>query len=144
MEFKLLLESMEVGVFDQEKYDEAKRLIKTGVNLNNLILGMSPLIYCVINQHFEIAELLIKHGVDINYRDEYLHTALYYLLSYFDTDIPCFERMVGIFMDNDADINVLDEDGDTIFSSLIKHFNKYQEEFPNVEIMKKYGARLEP
>lgn len=60
------------SAIEDGRYDEVKRLVESGADINSVITkhGDTPLMHAVQNGHFDIAEYLVKRGADVSKRDD--------------------------------------------------------------------------
>lgn len=88
------------------------------VNLCSSIDGqlrISPLIAACFKGHIDIVKLLIENGANINYQLYNGRTALMYSVL-----IPKCQLVAEILIQYGADINIKDNDGETVLSLLLK------------------------
>ncbi len=80
-------------------------------------LGLTPLhsickVFSVEDRHLEAAELLIRYGADINSIDQNNKSPLHSAVEYFQDDL------IKLLLDNNADQNLIDNDGNTALQIL--------------------------
>lgn len=90
-------------------------LINQGANINSCDLyGNTPIIIACSKGDVYISEILIKNGCDVNIRNKNSNTALYYSI-HENTEIT------QMLLENGANINVIDIDGETPILTALKH-----------------------
>ena len=84
-------------------------MIKNGANVNARSCedNSSPLHYAAILRRYEMASLLLKHGVDVNCRDESLDTPLH------DAAMYSTKKMVELLISHGAEVEAKNELGRT-------------------------------
>ncbi|AOW20803.1 ankyrin repeat domain-containing protein [Urechidicola croceus] len=60
------------------EYDAVKNLIKTGTNINQKSMGLTPLMYAARQNKTEIVKLLIENGAKLKIKSDKGYTALEY------------------------------------------------------------------
>lgn len=74
-------EKMMMSVIDGN-YSEVKRLLLEGANSNaTSSCGKTSMHYITRSSQFDILQLLVEHGIDVNHKDENGDTAIYHAWS---------------------------------------------------------------
>lgn len=97
--------------------------IEKGADVNAVLstgewFTLSPLIVSITLSRFEISELLIEKGADVNHRDAFNTPAIIYAASMSN------KRLVEILLKHGADINDHDDKGNTVLSEAEKSKNQ--------------------
>ena len=103
-------------------YDHTKELLRKGFDVNSNKDGRTLLIRAcfVLNEFpesYDIIELLLKHGANVNDRDSFGNTALKYLSIIPDDEVEPIDKKTIIFLlDNGADPYIKNNIGETALS----------------------------
>ena len=93
-------------------------LLEKGANIELLFEEQTPLMYAVKMQHLEIADILIRHGADVNTLNVEQESALFFCAKYGDLEILKF------LIANGANPKIKDSKGRTAVDYALKHENK--------------------
>jgi ankyrin repeat protein len=142
--------------------DVVKQHIDAGVKLNDHDTQYwTPLMTAIANRNYEIADLLIAHGADVNMRADYEETVLFmavrtgsikgikYLISKGanvnarnrDGETPLFalkyvDVIAKLLIDAEADINARDKTGTSVLSHFVKRGDN-----DVIKLLVKHGAK---
>lgn len=110
--------------------ENVRLLLEAGADVND----RSALVYTFRNSHYETAELLVKHGVDVNLRDNYYqYTPLHFVAS--NGNI----HLLKLLLEQDGiDLDAKAKDGGTPL-----HAAAYNGHVMLIEVLLKAGANTE-
>ena len=97
------MEKLDMQLLDAVRYNEvfkAEYFIDKGANVNIKTedLGLTPLMIAVSEGYFEMAEMLIKLGADINKKNKFGDTALMYAVIYTEP------KLIKLLINSGADL----------------------------------------
>jgi len=102
--------------------------------MNNIEINNTPLMEAIIKKDYEVAKQIIESGIDVNAKNSNEETAfMMFDLSYIsipsfgsDCDMNCkIEKVINVMsflLNNGADINDKNKDGQTIFMKYVNHY----------------------
>ena len=97
------MEKLDMQLIDAVKFNEVFKvdyLINKGANINVKTedLGLTPLMIAVSEGYFEMAEMLIKLGADVNKKNKFGDTALMYAVVYTEP------KLIKLLINSGADL----------------------------------------
>lgn len=113
------------------RYNEVSsvnRLIAQGQDPNSLIWGagqVSILMYAVYQRNYDIAEILIENGADVNFHDKEGRTALYELTVSVPPD-QMFPELFRLLIESGTEINATDNGGQTPLFWLLNRIDGFR------------------
>lgn len=120
----------------------SERRLKKEVNYINS-RGQRPLMMTISNRDCELTSRLIIDGADPNFmmnvyglKEDRKCPAFHLIVKYFDI------KTIETFYEYGGDINMLDEEGHTVFYKLLSHNEKYNA-IAIIELLGKWGINLE-
>jgi hypothetical protein len=94
---------------------------------SNSIMGYTPLHIAVYYGYFDIVPILLEHGADVNIQDSRGNTVLHYLVTEAIYELHpeklrlrMMEISAMLLKHEDIDINIVNQEGDTPLSALLK------------------------
>ena len=109
----------------------------------------TPLMYCCFYRNYTVAKELLKkeYNIDIEYKNEHNQTPLTMAGEGHDETGNSF-KIIKLLIKKGADINHMDNEGDTLFSGICKSFNsphiEYLLKIPELDINKKKRGEDSP
>ena len=121
-------------------YDLVKYLVLKHPRYANAICGRYklPLLAALSERHFEVAELLLKHGASSEARDEAGQTPLLMAVSWRQ---PEFIDVVTFLLEHKANVNSRDGSGRTPLLTVLEHWDKNNILHP-VQLLLQHGAEV--
>ena len=104
--------------------------------------GLSPLYYAYINERFELFDLLIQNGADVNITNSLGQNLLYEVKAYYKSDLKKTDKLLKKYkflINKGINVNFIDNNGDTPILYLAKAQINYKsnfKKFKNTEIIK--------
>ena len=104
--------------------------------------GLSPLYYAYINKRFELFDLLIQNGADINITNSLGQNLLYEVNAYYKSDLKKMDNILKKYkflINKGINVNHIDNNGNTPILYLAKAQINYKsscKKFKNTEIIK--------
>ncbi len=115
-------------------YDRVKELLDNGVDVNIINNNNTPLHYACQHGYIKIVKLLIERKANINALDLFKVSPLSYACYYKE-----FEIAKLLLKENNANVNIVDNDGYTLLHYVCNHNNKnINEEL--IELVISYGV----
>ena len=110
-------------------------------NIKSKILGSTPLLLSVYRSDYELTNLMIKHGVNLNIKNKLGNTPLMAAAKYGPL------KLVKLLLEHGAKLLIRNNNGYTAYYEAYRNSNyeieKYLELWPVIKIQRKYKKKLQ-
>ena len=129
--------------YDKDYLNIIKLLLEHNANPNikSKILGSTPLLLSVYRSDYELTNIMIKYGVNVNSKNKFGNTPLMAAAKYGPL------KLVKLLLENGAKLLSRNNNGDSAYYEAYRNSNheieKYLELWPVIKIQRKYKKRLQ-